>query len=143
MGSPEWSQKVDEAAANPIVSHKNVAYSLHFYAATQFQWLRDRAAAAMQAGICIFVTEWGTVEANGDGLLDTHSVSDWVKFLDKHMISHANWCALPVMTLIESIILFTYLFPFRRAINDKDEGASALLPGASSTGDWKRSDYSP
>lgn len=100
VGSPEWSQKVDEAAADPIVAFENVAYTLHFYAATQTQWLRDRADAAIQAGICIFVTEWGTVSADGDGLIDAPSVSDWIEFLDKHMISHANWCALAFMMLI-------------------------------------------
>ena len=46
VGSPFWSQDVDKAALNPIKG-KNIAYSLHFYAATHKQWLRDKAQIAI------------------------------------------------------------------------------------------------
>ena len=66
------------------------------------------------------VTEWGTVNADGDGPVDYDEVAEWMDFLCANSISHCNW-----------------------AINDKDEGASALLPGSSTTGNWTVSDLSP
>lgn len=71
VGTPTWSQDVDKAAADPITGHTNIAYALHFYAGTHKQWLRDRAEQAMNAGIAIMVTEWGSVNASGDGNIDT------------------------------------------------------------------------
>ena len=41
-GTPMWSQRVDQAAADPVRG-TNVAYTLHFYASTHKQDLRDRA----------------------------------------------------------------------------------------------------
>lgn len=51
-GTRTWSQNVDEPANDPI-NDENVAYTLHFYAATHKQWLRDRAKAAMDKGIAL------------------------------------------------------------------------------------------
>lgn len=112
VGTPTWSQDVDVAAADPIVG-TNIAYALHFYAGTHGQSLRDKAQVALDRGVALFVTEWGAVNANGDGAVATNEVTAWMKFLKTHNISHANWAA-----------------------NDKHEGASALLPGASTTGGW-------
>lgn len=106
VGSPRWSQNVHEAAANPILGYPNIAYTLHFYAGSHGASLRNRAQAAMNSGIALFVTEWGTVNANGDGAVNTASTEAWIAFLRENKISHANW-----------------------AFNDKDEGASALIPG--------------
>nr|MDA3851763.1 glycoside hydrolase family 5 protein [Spirochaetaceae bacterium] len=57
VGSPTWSQDVDIAAADPITGFDNVAYSLHFYAATHKQSLRDKADVALNAGLALFATE--------------------------------------------------------------------------------------
>lgn len=67
VGTPNWSQDVDVASWNPITSSSNIAYTLHFYAGTHGQWLRDKAQTALNNGIALFVTEWGAVNANGDG----------------------------------------------------------------------------
>ena len=34
VGTPNWSQFVDQAAADPITGYENLMYTLHFYAAT-------------------------------------------------------------------------------------------------------------
>lgn len=34
VGTPNWSQYVDQAAADPIQGYDNLMYTLHFYAAT-------------------------------------------------------------------------------------------------------------
>jgi endoglucanase len=115
VGTPTWSQDVDVAAADPIAG-TNIAYTLHFYAGTHGQFLRDKAQTALNRGAALFVTEWGSVNANGDGGVNTSETNAWMNFLKARGISHANW-----------------------ATNDKAEGASALVPGASTAGGWSAS----
>lgn len=55
-GTPTWSQDVDIAAADPLAD-ANLAYTLHFYAGTHRQELRDKASRAMALGAALFVTE--------------------------------------------------------------------------------------
>lgn len=116
VGTPNWSQDVDAASYDPIAG-TNIAYTLHFYAGSHKQALRDKATVALNNGIALFVTEWGTVDASGDGAVDSVSTDEWMTFLAANHISHANW-----------------------SINDKAEGASALVPGASTTGNWSAAD---
>ncbi len=113
VGTPQWSQKVDEASRDPITGYRNIAYTLHFYAGSHGQYLRDWASTAMSNGIALFVTEWGSVDASGDGGVNAGETNLWVNFMKANGISHANW-----------------------ALNDKAEGASALTPGASGNGGW-------
>lgn len=120
VGTPNWSQDVDAAAQDPITISSNIAYTLHFYAGTHKQWLRDTASSAMSQGIPLFATEWGTVDADGDGGVDQAETQAWISFLKNNNISHANW-----------------------ALNDKEEGASALVPGASVSGGWSDADLTP
>ena len=108
VGTPNWSQYVDEASLDPLVGD-NIAYTLHFYAGTHKQWLRDKADTAMANGIALFVTEWGTVNADGDGGVDHQETQAWMDYLAENNISHANW-----------------------AVNDKAEGASIYYPGTES-----------
>ena len=116
VGTPTWSQDVDQAAADPISGFDNIAYTLHFYAGTHKQWLRDRAEQAMNSGIAIMVTEWGTVNANGDGAVDTAETQAWVDWMQQYNITHLNW-----------------------SVSDKAEGASIVQPGASPSGNWSNS----
>lgn len=113
VGTPQWSQKVDEASRDPITGYKNIAYTLHFYAGSHGQYLRDWATTAINNGIPLFVTEWGSVNASGDGGVNTGETAAWVDFMKKNSISNANW-----------------------SLNDKAEGSSALVTGASTTGGW-------
>ena len=73
VGSPHWSQDVDVAAADPVKG-ANIAYSLHFYAGTHKQTLRNKAMKAMELGAALFVTEWGACNADGNGPIDHVSV---------------------------------------------------------------------
>ena len=111
-GTPSWSQRVDEAAKDPIKA-KNIAYTLHFYAATHKQWLRDIAKKALDSGLALMVTEFGTTEASGNGKIDVEETQKWWKFCDDNQISWCNW-----------------------SVADKDEASAAIKPGASATGGW-------
>ena len=119
VGTPVWSQDVDVAAADPI-KDPNVAYTLHFYAGTHKQELRAKATKALAAGAALFVTEWGTCDASGDGPIDAASVRAWMDFIRAHQLSHCNW-----------------------AVYDKKETAALVLPSAKSKGDWQDKDLSP
>nr|ABY52965.1 GHF5 endoglucanase [Ditylenchus africanus] len=110
LGTPTWSQDVDVASQNPITGQTNIMYTLHFYAGTHKQDLRNKAQTALNNGLPIFVTEYGTVNADGNGGVDTASTQAWWDFLEQNQISYANW-----------------------AIEDKSEGAAALVPGTPAT----------
>ncbi len=117
VGTTTWSQDVDVASKNPITGYSNIAYTLHFYAGTHKAGLRKKAEVAMNNGIALMVTEWGTVNANGDGGANAESVEAWMAFMKKHKLSHCNW-----------------------AVDDKKEGASIVHPGANPKGGWKDKD---
>ena len=90
VGNPAWSQDVDVAANDPIVD-VNVAYSLHFYSGTHRQWLRDKAATALNLGAALFVTEYGISQASGDGAIDYAETARWTAFIDSCKLSACNW----------------------------------------------------
>lgn len=105
VGTPNWSQDVDVAAQAPL-SGKNIAYAFHFYAGTHGQSFRDKLLTALQRGLPVFVTEWGAVNADGNGPVNKQETAAWIRFLNAHKVSYVNW-----------------------AYNDKGEGASTFLPG--------------
>lgn len=117
VGTQSWSQDVDKAAADPIMGETNIAYTLHFYAASHKQDLRDKAKVALDAGLPLFVSEWGGVNYDGDGGVDEASVREWMSFMAANSISHANWSA-----------------------SDKEEGASIFKTGTPPTGPFTDDD---
>lgn len=90
VGTPSWSQDVDEAALNPL-DDDNVMYTLHFYAGSHGQELRDKAQTAIDSGLPIFCTEWGTSRDSGDGGVFYDETYEWIDFLDQNNISWCNW----------------------------------------------------
>ena len=91
VGTPEWSQRVDEAAQSPITGYSNLMYSLHFYAATHKDDLRARMVSAVKAGLPVFVTEYGICDASGNGAVDLVSANAWMKTMNKLKISNVCW----------------------------------------------------
>ncbi|MFC1583982.1 glycoside hydrolase family 5 protein [Fibrobacterota bacterium] len=116
IGTPYWCQHVDESARNPLKG-QNLAYALHFYAASHGADIREKARYALEQGIPLFVSEFGTCLASGDGFLDSLETEAWFGFMDEHKLSWCNW-----------------------SIADKPETASALVPGARYSGGWKQKD---
>jgi endoglucanase len=119
LGTQTWSQDVDKASLNPVKG-VNLAYSLHYYAATHKEGLRQKARTALSKGVALFVTEWGTCEASGNGRLDEEECRQWFSFMEKNNLSWCNW-----------------------SIADKVETSAALRPKASSNGGWTSNDLSP
>jgi endoglucanase len=116
VGTPNWDQEVDNVIGNEI-SDDNVAYVLHFYAATHKDNIRDKAKLAIDAGLPLFVSEWGMSNAGGNSYIDTEETNIWMIFCNTHKLSSCNW-----------------------SIHDKAEASSALLSGASTTGGWSTYD---
>jgi endoglucanase len=114
VGNPEWDQRIDLAAADPITMDPNVVYAVHFYAATHGQWLRDRTADALDQGIPVFISESGGSEASGMGANDYGEWQAWFDFMDEQGLSWVNW-----------------------SISDKaGETVSVLEPSAPEGGGW-------
>lgn len=112
LGTRMWSQAVDEAALDQV-DDPNAAYVLHFYAGSHQEALRDQAQRALDQGVALFVSEWGTSMANGDDGVFAEETRRWMQWLDERHISRVNW-----------------------SVHDKDESSAALLPGASTRGGW-------
>ncbi|WP_205327341.1 cellulase family glycosylhydrolase [Glycomyces sp. YM15] len=92
LGTPSWSQDVDVAAGDPV-SGTNLMYTLHFYSCTHAQWNRDKADAAINAGLPLFVTEWGASHADGglDGRVCLDEAQRWVDWMETNGISWTAW----------------------------------------------------
>jgi hypothetical protein len=82
-GSPSWSQDVDAAARDPL-AFTNLAYTLHYYAGTHRQELRDKADAARAKGLALLVTEFGVVDADGDGPIAREESERWWAWDEAH-----------------------------------------------------------
>ena len=113
VGTPHWDQDIHLAADDPITGFSNMMYTLHFYAASHQQALRDRADYAIQKGLPIFVSECAGMEATGDGPINHTEWAEWVSWMKRNTISWAAW-----------------------SIADKDETCSMMKKTASSTGPW-------
>ena len=117
VGTPRWSQNVDDAANDPILGYENLMYTLHFYAGTHKEWLREKGDYALSKGLALFVTECGGMNADGQGPIDVESTEAWIEWMDENDISYAFW-----------------------SISDKEETCSMLLPSAPSEGPWADAD---
>jgi endoglucanase len=117
VGSPRWDQDIHLPAADPIKGYDNLMYSVHFYAATHKQWLRDRTDEAIKKGLAIFISECAGMEATGNGPLDYSEWQKWIDWMDARKLSWITW-----------------------SVSDKDETCSVLQKSAASDGNWKDSD---
>jgi endoglucanase len=115
-GTRTWSQAVGDVIGNKI-NDVNVAYTLHYYAATHKQDLRNEAKRALDNDVPLFVTEYGVSEASGDGSINEEEAKKWWQLLDEYKVSHCNW-----------------------SIADKVELSAALKPNASNIGKWTTAD---
>lgn len=117
VGTPHWDQDIHLAADSPIAGVHNVMYTLHFYANTHKQYLRDRADYALSKGLPLFVSECAGMEASGDGAINKEEWSKWLDWMQQHSVSWVAW-----------------------SVSDKDETCSMLYPSAASEGNWKGED---
>lgn len=120
IGSPTWSQDVDLAAQDPIKGYKNLMYTLHFYAGTHGDYLRQKAQAALDMGLPLFVSEFGISDASGNGALNKEEGAKWMEFLKKHKISAIGW-----------------------SLCNKEESSALIKPSVKKASGWKKKDLTP
>lgn len=119
VGTPNWSQEPDKAAADPLTGCGNVMYTLHFYAATHGDGLRSTLRAACESGLPVFVSEFGVCGASGSGALDTSGADAWRSLMDRYGVS---WCCWN--------------------LSNKNESSALLLPSVTKTSGWTAADLS-
>ncbi|MBQ9134718.1 MAG: cellulase family glycosylhydrolase [Lachnospiraceae bacterium] len=119
VGTPNWSQYVDQAAANPITGYDNIMYALHFYAATHTDSLRNTMTAAIDAGLPVFVTEYGICDASGNGAIDVYQANEWVKTMNSYNVSYVAW-----------------------NLSNKNESSAMISSGCNKTSGFSESDLS-
>ncbi len=101
VGNRNYDQNPQEAIGQEV-GYPNVAYTMHYYANSHC-WEGNNswggacegtnALKAMNAGLSVFVSEWGTGDADGGGSPNASRNEEWQKYLDKHKLSWANWSA--------------------------------------------------
>ncbi len=119
VGTPNWSQDVDLAAASPITGNKNLMYAFHFYADTHRDSYRAKVKAAADKGLPIFVTEYGICDASGSGTVNRSESAKWMKLLNDYKIGSCMW-----------------------NLSNKAETSAMLKAGCTKTSGWKMSDLS-
>ncbi len=108
VGTPDYDKDLVSAVDCPIEGWSNILYTLHFYAATHGDALRDELENALDSGLPVFITECGFCEHTGDGRIDYEQSEQWMSLLNKHGISYAVW-----------------------SLSDKDEGSAMFVPRTS------------
>ena len=117
VGTPTWSQEIDKAAASPL-DDSNVMYTLHFYAGTHKDDLRNRLETCVQNGLPVFVSEFGMCDASGNGANDFVSTTKWLELLNKYQISLCCW-----------------------NLANKDESSSVFKASSTALSDWTDDDF--
>ena len=117
VGTPTWSQEIDKAAASPL-DDSNVMYTLHFYAGTHKDDLRNRLETYVQNGLPVFVSEFGMCDASGNGANDFDSTTKWLDLLNKYQISFCCW-----------------------NLANKDESSSVFKASSTALSDWTDDDF--
>ena len=87
VGCPHWNQDIHLVTNSPLDGFQNVMYTVHFYAATHGDDLRQRTEDAVRQGIPIFISECGAMEASGEGPIDLESEAQWVAMCHRLGIS--------------------------------------------------------
>lgn len=109
VGTNTWSQDVDEAAED-MLAFSNIAYAFHFYAGThKLENFKPKIEKALAKGATVFVSEWGTTQADGNNGNYFDEAKKWLDYFDEKEISRVNW-----------------------SLCDKNESSAAVLSGSDS-----------
>jgi endoglucanase len=117
LGSPHWDQDIQLPAEDPLRGADNLMYTVHYYAGTHGQWLRDRADSAIRKGLPVFISESAGMEATGDGPINESEWTKWITWAEERKISWLTW-----------------------SVSDKDETCSVLKKSAASAGGWTQAE---
>ncbi len=128
VGNPSYSSLPQEVIDSPLTGDyaKNICYTFHLYTNELSDKYLNRIESARKKGMCVFVSEWGAMDNDGDGDLNTTNGNKFINKLEGWGISWVCW-----------------------ALGDKDETCCLLWPEeddgswrASLTGGWPLDDVS-
>ena len=118
VGTPTWSQEIDKAAESPL-EDKNVMYTLHFYAGTHKENIRNKISTALNAGVPVFISECSICDASGNGGIDYASANEWLEFMNSNQLSFIAW-----------------------SLSNKAETSALISSGCSAKSGWSDGDLS-
>lgn len=105
IGTPHWCQSPLSVFDDPIEG-TNLLFAFHFYAASHGSILRSQLETTLSAkSLPIIVSEFGTSESSGDGMINEGETQKWITLLNQYHVSFFNW-----------------------SLCDKDESSALLLP---------------
>ena len=119
VGTPTWSQDVDEAIKDPITGFDNIVYAVHFYADTHKDQIRNKVKAAEDAGYPVLISEFSICDASGNGNNNIPEANTWIKLLDSYGIGFVAW-----------------------NLSNKNESSSIIAPFCQKTSGWSYDDLS-
>lgn len=112
VGTPTWSQDLECPLGDPV-GYDNLLYSLHFYAATHKDDLRERAQQCIDKGLPVFVSEFGLCDASGNGWNDFDSAQKWLDMIEQNNLSFMCW-----------------------ALGNRNEACCIILPDSDKLSQW-------
>lgn len=118
VGTPTWSQDVDTAADDPL-AFDNIMYSLHFYAATHGDNIRNKLLTAREKGLAILISEFSICDASGNGSCDYGQAEAWYNLIRGNNLSYVGW-----------------------SLSNKQETTALLKPGCNKLSGWTDDDLS-
>ena len=118
VGTNTWSQDIDEVIGNEI-DDENVMYTLHFYAATHKEGLRQKLRKALDAGVPVYISECSIVDASGNGNIDSESARAWMELINQYQLSYNAW-----------------------SLCNKNESSALINPSCSKTSGWSEEELS-
>ena len=118
VGTPDWSSDLESATEDPL-DFDNIMYTYHFYAASHKSSARDALADALEAGLPVFISEYGFTSADGDGAIDKKEASKWLELIDEYKLSSCIW-----------------------NLSNKDEASALINSDCDKTADFEYDDYS-
>ena len=119
VGTPDYSQRLDQVKPEKIRLPENVMYTFHFYAASHLDLLSILEAEIHR--IPVFASEWGVCEYTGNGDVNFENSKKFMDVMEQHVFNKdtvsVSWCS------------FSY--------SDVDEAASMLKPESCTQGKWE------
>lgn len=118
IGTPRWSQELENVDTSKIEDKRNIMYSFHFYSASH-GGLYDQFVKQIHR-IPVFATEWGVSEASGNGSTDFPTADKFLGAMERHIQGK------------DTVYISSCAFSFA----DKDESSALLKPGSCNKNLW-------
>ena len=92
VGNPRWSSFPREVLESPLGPeyNSNIAYTYHLYTNEGLR-KTETLEEAMEQGLCIFVSEWGAMDSDGDGELGKQNGNQFIRWMKEHNVSWVAW----------------------------------------------------